>query len=405
MSFTDTHAPAYVYDLDEVRRAHDLLRSALPEPSTLFYSVKANPHPAVIGALAALGCRAEVSSSGELSAALAAGVPASDVLYTGPGKRDAEVLDAARLGVRWFSVDSPAGLGQVARAAGESDVDARCLVRVNAETAPGGGQGLAMTGVTSAFGADAAWVTADPGAFRDRFAGFHLYAGSNLTDADALVAQFGHAIATARTLADVLGADPEVLDLGGGFPAPFAKAGDLVPFPDLGGRVADLLDAAFPGWRSGTPEVAFESGRYLTSTCGSLLVRVADVKHSHGQRVVVLESGINHLGGMSGLRRLPPLVPDVLTGDARGPAESTDPVLLVGPLCTPLDTWARGARLPEVARGQVLRVPNVGAYGLTASVVAFLSHPMPSEVVVEDGRVVDVSRLELVRTHPARTAI
>jgi diaminopimelate decarboxylase len=394
MSATGTEAPAYVYDLDEVRRAHGLLRSALPAPSTLFYSVKANPHPAVIGALAASGCRAEVSSSGELAAALAAGVPAADVLYTGPGKRDAEVLDAARLGVRWFSVDSPAGVGQVARAADGSGVDTRCLVRVNAEVVPGGGQGLAMTGVTSAFGADAAWVAADPGAFRDRFAGFHLYAGSNLADADALVAQFGHAIATARSLADVLGVEPGVLDLGGGFPAPFARVGDLMPFPDLADRVAELLDAAFPGWTSGAPDVAFEAGRYLTATCGSLLVRVADVKHSHGRRVVVLESGINHLGGMSGLRRLPPLVPDVTAGDVSRAAE---PALLAGPLCTPLDTWARAARLPEVARGEVLRVPNVGAYGLTASVVAFLSHPLPSEVVVENGRVADVSRLELVR--------
>lgn len=399
MSFSDSWAPAYVYDLDEVRRAHSLLRSALPVPSTLFYSVKANPHPVVIGVLAASGCRTEVSSSGELAAALAAGVSAADVLYTGPGKRDAEVLGAARLGVRWFSVDSPAGLGQVAGAAAESGVDTRCLVRVNAEAAPGG-QGLAMTGATSAFGADAAWVAADPGAFRDRFAGFHLYAGSNLADADALVAQFRHAITTARRLADILGVEPAVLDLGGGFPAPFARKGDLVPFPELGDRVAGLLDAAFPSWRSGTPEVAFEAGRYLTATCGSLLVRVADVKHSHGRRVVVLESGINHLGGMSGLRRLPPLVPDVLAGEAPRAAE---PALLVGPLCTPLDTWARAARLPEVARGEVLRVPNVGAYGLTASVVAFLSHPMPKEVVVEDGRVVDMSRLELVRSHPIAT--
>src|SRR3989442_2461657 len=92
--------PAYVYDLAEVRRAHALLRSALPQPSELFYSLKANPHPRVVGALVGLGCSAEVCSPGELAAALEAGVATDRVLYTGPGKRDDEVTAPLAAGVR-----------------------------------------------------------------------------------------------------------------------------------------------------------------------------------------------------------------------------------------------------------------------------------------------------------------
>jgi diaminopimelate decarboxylase len=386
--------PAYVYDLGEVRRAHALLRAALPEPSRVFYSLKANPHPAIVRTLNELGCDAEICSPGELAAVLEAGVTPDRIVYTGPGKRDPEVAEAVRAGVRWFSVDSPVGLDQVDRAASAAGRDVRCLLRVNdASQVPG--QGLAMTGGPSQFGADADWVASEPAAFRTRLAGLHLFGGSNLDDEPALVAQFRAAIATARRLAGVLGLEPLLLDLGGGFGAPFARSGSLPRFATLAGRLADLLDDGIPGWRAGRPAIAFESGRYLSGTCGSLLTRVADVKCSHGRWVVVLESGINHLGGMSGMRRLPPIVPDLEV--AAPDREALRGAIVAGPLCTPLDTWARSEDVPAVRPGDLVRVPNVGAYGLTASLLAFLGHPAPREVVVDAGRIVEVSQLGLVR--------
>lgn len=385
--------PAYIYDLGKVREAYHLLRSALPEPSQIFYSLKANPHPAIVRVLHDLGCSAEVCSPGELAAALEAGVPPDRILYTGPGKRDAEVTAAARAGVRWFSVDSPAGLAQVHAATGRSDC-AHCLLRVNQGT-PVPGPGLVMSGSASQFGADAAWIEAEPEAFRQGVRGFHLYMGTNLTDERALVTQFGEAISTARRLCDRLRLEPEVLNLGGGFGAPFARSGDLPRFHELGWRLSDLLDDAFPGWRDMHPVITFESGRYLSATCGQLRVRVLDVKQSHGRPVVVLESGINHLGGMSGMRRLPPIVPELIT--AHETPTTLRQAIIAGPLCTPLDTWARAAEIPEVKAGDIVAVPNVGAYGLSASLLAFLGHPAPREVIVDDGQIIGVSQLRVVR--------
>lgn len=393
--------PAYLYDLDEVRRCAARLRAALPAPAALYYSLKANPHPGVVGALHRAGWRAEVSSPGELAAALAAGVPPADVLYTGPGKRDTDVLAAVRAGVGWFSVDSPYGLGQVERTAARLGTGVRCLLRVN-DDSPVGGQGLTMTGVASQFGADVDWVLAEPERFTGGpaapVAGLHLYMGSNLASAEALLAQFTQAAGTARRLAARTGLPVDVLDLGGGFGAPFARTGQLVPLDGLRDRLAAVLDDTVPGWREGRPEVAFESGRYLTATCGTLLTRVLDAKRSAGRRVLVLESGINHLGGMSGLRRLPPLRPDLVRTRGRTPGEPVD-AIVAGPLCTPLDSLARTVD-PDLAAarpGDLVAVPNVGAYGLSASLVAFLGHPLPVEATVEGGRITDVSRLTLQR--------
>jgi diaminopimelate decarboxylase len=399
--------PAYVYDLAEVRRNHRLLGAALPAETGLYYSLKANPHPALLAALLDRGVRPEICSTGELDAALAAGWSGADALYTGPGRSDAETADALRRGVRLFSVDSPYAIDQLDRLAGALGITARCLLRVN-DDQPVPGQGLAMTGVASQFGADAGWVLAEPERFTSRpraeIVGLHLYMGTNLTAADALYGQFRHSLATARRLGEVLaghGVRLRILDLGGGFGAPFAKTGETLDLTALRPRLEALFDEELRGWRTRAPEVVFESGRYLVGTAGTLLTSVLDVKRSQGKDIVVLASGINHLGGMAGLRRLPPLIPHLVRTTAGDAAAPELDAMVVGPLCTPLDTWARGTKLPALYPGDLVAVPNVGAYGLYASLVGFLAHPLPAEAVVDSdrpGSAPEVTRMALTRT-------
>jgi diaminopimelate decarboxylase len=389
--------PCYRYDLAEVRRCCAMLREALPQPSGLLYSLKANPHSDVVATLLAAGCGAEVSSHGELDAALTAGASPQTVLYTGPAKPIEDVRYALRAGVRRFSVDSATGVRQLAEAAREQETIASYLLRVNPQRAESA-VGLAMTGTPSQFGADEDTIAANAMVFTAYpeavFDGLHLYLATNLRDTEALMAQFRVALAAAVRLRETLGVPLGTLDLGGGFGAPFATIGELADTTGLAGALAAELDGTFPGWRDGRPEVVFESGRALTATCGQLITRVLDVKRSHGQRVVVVDSGIHHLGGMSGLRRVPPLRPDVLATNANAPA--SEQTMVCGPLCTPLDTWAANHVLPDVKPGDLLMVPNVGAYGLTASLALFLSHQLPVEVVVDGPRVVSMTRL---RTH------
>ncbi|HEX6870116.1 MAG TPA: type III PLP-dependent enzyme [Micromonosporaceae bacterium] len=388
--------PLYVYDLAKVRAAHADLRAALPSRAGLYYSLKANPHPGLVRQLAALGCRAEVCGEGELRAATLAGVDPADMLLTGPGKSVDLLGSAFAGGLRRFSVESPTDLDRVAELARRHDTVAECLLRVNADEAVPG-MGLAMTGTASQFGADASWVTARPERFRARpgvrITGLHLYMGTNLTDEATLLRQFGTAAALAGRLGPLVGELTEV-DLGGGFGLPYARSGARPAWPALRDQLAGLLDRHLPGWRSGSPRITFESGRYLVGESGTLVCRVLDVKYSKGQRFAVLDAGINHLGGMSGLRRLPPIVPTLLV--EQEPAEPS-PTTVVGPLCTPLDTLVRGAQLPPLRAGSLVCIPNVGAYGLTASLLAFLSHPAPVEVLVDGDRVVEATRLRLSR--------
>lgn len=386
-------SPLYTYDLAAIGTAHADLVAQLPNGSHLLYSVKANPHPQLIRHLRRLGCGVEVSSTGELDAALVAGVSVGDIMHNGPAKSRTELEHAVNAGVRLFSVDSAAQLQALGHVAAQHDRTVDVLVRVNGDSPPAGA-GLTMTGTASQFGIDAAALDADPDSFRHpnvAVRGLHFYLGTNLADEDALIEMFGSAVRLADRLRAVLPGSFDVLDLGGGFAAPYARAGTRPQYPRLRRALTDLLARHMPH----RPAVYFESGRYLTAECGRLFATVQDVKESKGRIFVLLDSGINHLGGMAGLRRVPPVVPELITTVTGRTPVTCD---VVGPLCTPLDTWIRRVQLPRMRAGDVVQVPNVGAYGLTGSLIGFLSHEPPVEIVLDGDHVVDVSRLALVRS-------
>jgi diaminopimelate decarboxylase len=386
--------PLYVYRLDRVRRAARDLLAALPEASRLYYSVKANPHPALIAELSALGLYAELSSTGELAAILAAGHPASRCLYSGPGKTPGEIRTAIASGVRSFSVESVADRGRLVEAARDLGTDVDYVVRLNGGATAGAG--LRMTGRPTQFGTDVdrgielAQLFTPLGRARPK--GAHIFSGTNVADSGQLLDEFRLAVGT---IADALVSAPEaceLIDLGGGFSAPFARPGERADYPDLRVGLEKELDSRLPGWRLGKPVIAFESGRYLVADCGTLHATVLDVKHSKGTTFVVLDAGVQTLGGMWGLGRLSTPSAQPLAG----PGEPTTSPTLVGPLCTPLDVLGRHVALPPPKVGDVLEFPNVGAYGLSASLVGFLSRPLPVEAVLDaDGEIVDVRRLEL----------
>jgi diaminopimelate decarboxylase len=397
--------PLYVYDLDEITAARRELFGALPEEFELFYALKANPHPELVRTLrdGGWGCRPEISSTGELSAALTAGFAGEDCLYTGPGKTATELREAVGRGVRLFSTDSVTDVRHVGAAAREHGVVADCLLRVNSATASAT-TSIRMTGTPSQFGFDSETLPAAMPELREvpgvRLAGLHFFPLSNARDENSLIGEFRHTIALAARLQRELDLPLRFLDIGGGFAVPYAVPGARTSYPALRCALAGALDEHLPGWRDGEPRIACESGRYLVGASGTLIAGVSNVKVSRGRKFVILDAGINTFGGMSGLGRLLPVAvqldADAADGDIEGEVESAS---LVGPLCTPGDILGREIKVPVLAAGDVVVIPNAGAYGPTASLLMFLGRPAPTEVVVSGGEVVSVSRIEFRRSY------
>src|SRR3982750_3199124 len=87
--------PFYCYSTATLERHYRVFASAFADvPSLVCYAVKANSNQAVIATLARLGAGADVVSGGELKRALAAGVPAERIMFSGIGKTAGELAAA-----------------------------------------------------------------------------------------------------------------------------------------------------------------------------------------------------------------------------------------------------------------------------------------------------------------------
>jgi diaminopimelate decarboxylase len=394
--------PLYVYELDRVADAYRDLRNSLPPGLIIFYSLKANPHPDIARALREAerwpGCRAEVSSVGELAVALEAGFAAAECLYTGPGKTGGELATAIADGVRMFSVESLTDLERAGSIALRLGTVVDCLVRINSVSATAA-TSIRMMGKPSQFGIDSETLAALLPRLRavrgTRLVGAHFFSQSNARDEDSLLGELTQCVIAAARLASDYGLPMQILDIGGGFAAPYAVPGDRPVYRRMRAELGAVLDQNFPRWRAGVPQVICESGRYLVGDCGELLTSVINVKESRGRRFIIMDAGINTLGGMAGLGRLMPLAVKLEDPAAQ---HGTGVATLVGPLCTPGDVLGRDVRLGDLDAGDIVTVPNAGAYGVTASLLGFLSRPAPSEVVLRGGEVLTVSQLRMHRT-------
>ena len=340
------------------------------------------------------GCRVEIAAPSELKVVREAGFTPDRILCSGPGKSVSVVREMLRAGVTHFSCDSWYDLERLSAVASEAKKTAKALMRLQVSGAPTGSVGVGA--MQSHFGADpaellnggAARVSALRGA---ELAGIHIYSGGQIQSAEKLAGTFEHAIHLAEEIVQA-GIPLRVLDLGGGFPWPFGTSDAPVDISTLGEKLQRVNALRR---LTADAELWFESGRYLAASCGTLLSTVLDVKVAIGGKThIILDTGMVHLGGMAGLGRIYRAVASIepLAGPRGGTIESAD---VVGPTDYALDYVSRDVSVPPLKPGDAVAIPNVGAYGLTASLVAFAGLQMPVEVCCRGTSVVAAHRLRL----------
>ncbi|QDT17182.1 type III PLP-dependent enzyme [Alienimonas californiensis] len=391
--------PLFVYDGGAFAAAERAVRNALPAGWELFYSMKANPAAALLQFFMGRGCGIEVASAGELRQALAAGCPADRVIFAGPGKTDVELALAVEAGVGELHLESVGEARRLANLAAGGSLSARLAIRVNPNAAVQGGA-MRMGGRPSPFGVDeerfeeAVDEIASAGLSID---GLHLFTGTQILDADVLLAQYRHGFELARRLADRTGRPVRTVDLGGGWGVPYFPNEAPLDLAALADGLVELEAERTADPRLADARVVLEPGRFLTAEAGVYLARVTDVKISRGKTFAVLDGGMHHHLAASGnlgqtIKRNYPLA---IVNRLRAPAG--EPIELVGPLCTPLDALGRSAAIPTPRVGDLAGVFQSGAYARAASPLGFLSHPAPPEVWVDSG----VARLIRRRGNPA----
>jgi diaminopimelate decarboxylase len=373
--------PFFAYDRALISQRVADLRKHLPDDVALNYAVKANPMPALVQHLAGLVDGFDLASAGEMMTALDTTMPAERISFAGPGKTRDELTRAIAAGIT-VNVESERELetlSEIGRTAGQRP---RVAIRVNPDFELRG-SGMRMGGGAKQFGIDAErvpqvlrWI----GQHDFEFLGFHIFSGSQGLNAAAITEAQSKTIDLAIELSAHAPSPVRKLNIGGGFGIPYFDVDVALDLAAVGQGLAEHMPRA----RAKLPEaqVMVELGRYIVGEAGVYVCRVVDRKESRGQVFLITDGGLHHQLAASGnfgqvLRRNYP----VSIGNRIG-QEPVETATVVGCLCTPLDLLASKMDLPQAEVGDFVVIFQSGAYGLTASPTAFLSHPHPSEVLV-----------------------
>jgi diaminopimelate decarboxylase len=245
------------------------------------------------------------------------------------------------------------------------------------------GSGMKMGGGAKQFGVDAERVPTLVRVILDGGAdwrGFHIYAGSQALQADAIIQMQAQTLALAASLAGKIGVSPPRVNLGGGFGIPYFP-GDVPLDLVAVGAALDIALKSVPPILADT-KFCIELGRYLVGEAGVYLTRIVDKKISHGETFLITDGGLHHQLAASGnfgtvIRRNYPVAIA-----ARFDAVPDEVVSVVGCLCTPLDMLSNQALLPRAEVGDLVAIFCAGAYGASASPANFLGQGAALEMLV-----------------------
>ncbi len=373
--------PLFVYSSTMIRRKVEALRAALPSQVSLHYAIKANPYQPILKLFDGLVDGFDIASGGELELVRAAGIDTEKVSFAGPGKRDAELEAAIAAGVT-LNLESEGEADRALAIAQRLGRTPRLAIRVNPEFDLKG-SGMKMGGGAKPFGVDAARVPALAKriiAAGADWRGFHIFAGSQALDADAIAETQAQTLDLAAHLAEASGAPLPHCNLGGGFGIPYFPGDEALNIDRVGERLGEQL-GRLPEVLKST-RFCIELGRYLVGESGIYLTRIVDRKVSHSEVFLVTDGGLHHQLAASGnfgtvIRRN---YPSAIASRFGTPVD--EEATIVGCLCTPLDRLADKGGFPRAEVGDLVAIFCAGAYGATASPAAFLGQGPAREMLV-----------------------
>jgi diaminopimelate decarboxylase len=378
--------PLYVYSASTIASRYRAVDEAFGAyPHTLHYALKANSTLAIVRLLRSLGSRVDANSGGEIDVALRAGFIPPDIVFTGVGKTDAELVQAVDLGVRTINAESEGELERIDAIARARQARAKVAIRVNPDIDARSHPHISTGLKTNKFGVSIEEARDLCRRTRDRqgveIVGLHTHVGSQIMDLEPLRRAASAVAALASDLAGD-GIAIEHLDLGGGLGISYD--GTAAPTPQ------QYAEAVLPILQDSGLPIILEPGRNIVGPAGVLVARVVDVKPQPGGKLfVILDGGMTELIRpmlYSAFHRIEPV-------DCR----DDDDVLadVVGPLCESSDTLGKDRRFPRPRVGDLFAVLDAGAYG---SVMAsnYNRRTLPAEVLVQNGRACVIRRRQTI---------
>ena len=370
--------PFYCYSSATLERHYKVMHDAFAGTDHMIcYAMKANSNQAVIRTMAELGAGMDVVSEGELRRALAAGVPARKIVFSGVGKTAREMALALREGIACFNVESEPELellSDVAKRVGQRaavsirvnpDVDARTHHKISTGKAEDK-FGISYKRAREVYARAAELPAID-------VAGIDMHIGSQITELEP----FEKAFRLMGELAQELRGDGHNirhLDLGGGLGVPYRGTNDVPPHPDeyaaMVKRTLGHLNLKY----------VLEPGRMIVGNAGILVSRVIYVKDGTEKHFVIQDAAMNDLIRPTLYDAYHEIIP---VDEPSSPETMMADV--VGPVCESGDYLAKGRRLPKLEPGDLIATMTAGAYGAVQG-SSYNTRPLTPEVLVKDGK-------------------
>ena len=380
--------PLYVYDLDIIKQQYECLRQAIPKKVTIFYAIKANPNPKICSFMRSLGAGAEIASAGELYIALKSGFQGKDIIYNGPGKTDEEIQYAIENDVHLINVEALDELQRINTWAHTAQRMTKVCLRINplqainqAKMQTGGGsqkfgidEEIIETLIETAL--DLEWL---------ELVGIHVYIGSQILDHTVLLEQISYTLNIACRLTQHF--PLKYLNFGGGLGVPYDDNDPIFDVKAFGIGLTNLINTVSQKYDLSHTQFILEPGRFLVSESGIFLTKIISIKESRGKKYAIIDGGINHAFLPIRMNRHYPTVIANKMGQ-----KNEHMMTLAGPLCTSLDIFTTEVALPPVALNDIISIFNSGAYGFSASMLYFLSAPMPAEIMIQKGQSIVIRR-------------
>ena len=367
--------PFYCYSTATLERHYRVMVDAFAGTDHLLcYAMKANSNQAVIRTMAALGAGMDVVSEGELRRALAAGVPARKIVFSGVGKTAREMAFALKEGIACFNVESEPELELLSSVARRTGQRATVSLRVNPDVDAKTHHKISTGKAEDKFGisyarAPAVYASA-AGLSAIDIAGIDMHIGSQITE----LAPFEQAFRLMGELAAELkaaGHNIRHLDLGGGLGVPYRGTNDVPPHPD---EYAAMVKRTLG--HLGLKYV-IEPGRMIVGNAGILVSRVVHMKHGDSKHFVIQDAAMNDLIRPTLYDAYHEILPVAEPRDG-----DTIVADVVGPVCESGDYLAKARKLPRLQAGDLLATMTAGAYGAVQA-CTYNTRPLVPEILVK----------------------
>ncbi|HEY1505490.1 MAG TPA: type III PLP-dependent enzyme [Stellaceae bacterium] len=351
--------PYLIVDLDVVGQAYKLLRRYMPL-AKIFYAVKANPAPEVVGLLRDLDSNFDVASRNEIDLCMERGVGAERISFGNTIKKERDIAYAFERGVRLYAFDSACELEKLARSAPGSRVFCRILVESTGAEWPLSRKFGCAPEMAVELLRQAKALGLDP-------YGVSFHVGSQQTKVDQWDSAIERAAKMFWALAET-DINLRMINVGGGFPAKYR--GDV---PGVAQYANAVMGAITRHFGNDLPEIIIEPGRSLVGDAGvihSEVVLISRKSENDEKRWVYLD-----VGKFNGLAEtMDEAIRYRIKTPYEGTGVATGPVVLAGPTCDSADILYEKSRyrMPlDLKVGDRIEILATGAYTSSYASVNF----------------------------------